>query len=182
MTKPLKFEQFEKLRSMLGVMKIIEVGIQGVQFLKPNAQNDVPSSMLTANGVKKLTDADGGIGLEVGLILQEDNIDDEMVNWEVENLKFSIKQPVVVTKDEFQSLTFLCKSEIESMGRITAGILRLLKLECSVGQSVMVQLGNLVVPARPLLLLIYQVDPGYMAYVAAHLPRYCKMYQLILAI
>ncbi|KAI5441448.1 hypothetical protein KIW84_010792 [Lathyrus oleraceus] len=70
------------------------------------------------------------------------------------------------------------------MGRITAGILRLLKLECSVGQSVMDQLGNLAqaVPARPLLLLIYQVDPGYMAYVAAHLPRCCKMYQLILAI
>ncbi|KAI5429026.1 hypothetical protein KIW84_033860 [Lathyrus oleraceus] len=70
------------------------------------------------------------------------------------------------------------------MGRITAGILRLLKLECFVGQSVMDQLGNLAqaVPARPLLLLIYQVDPCYMAYVTAYLPRCCKMYQLILAI
>lgn len=49
----------------------------------------------------------------------------------------------VVTKDELQHITFLCKSEIDSMGRITAGILRLLKLEGSVGQSVMDQLGNL---------------------------------------
>ena len=49
----------------------------------------------------------------------------------------------VVTKDEARHLTFLCKSEIDSMGRITAGILRLLKLEGSVGRSVMDQLGNL---------------------------------------
>lgn len=56
---------------------------------------------------------------------------------------FTLQFEAVVTKDEFQSLTFLCKSEIESMGRITAGVLRLLKLEGSVGQSVMDQLGNL---------------------------------------
>jgi hypothetical protein len=49
----------------------------------------------------------------------------------------------VVTKDELQHLTFLCKSEIDSIGRITAGIIRLLKLEGSVGQSVIDQLGNL---------------------------------------
>jgi hypothetical protein len=51
--------------------------------------------MLAANGVKKLTDAVGGIGLEVHLILHEDNVNDEMTNWEVENLNFSIKQPVM---------------------------------------------------------------------------------------
>ena len=50
---------------------------------------------------------------------------------------------VIVTKDEFQHLTYLCKSEIDSMGRITAGILRLLKLEGSVGQSVIDNLNNL---------------------------------------
>ncbi|XP_058730517.1 uncharacterized protein LOC131602429 isoform X1 [Vicia villosa] len=126
-------------------IELVTVGIQGLQFLKPTTQKDVPSSMLTANEVKKLTDADGGVGLEMGFILHEDNVKDEMAYWEVENLRFSIKQPfeAVVTKDEFQSLTFLCKSEIESMGRITAGVLRLLKLEGSVGQSVMDQLGNL---------------------------------------
>lgn len=50
---------------------------------------------------------------------------------------------VVVTKEEFQHLAFLCQSEIDSMGRITAGIIRLLKLEGSVGQSAMDQLSNL---------------------------------------
>lgn len=48
-----------------------------------------------------------------------------------------------MTKDELQHLTFLCKSEVESMGRITAGILRLLKLEGSIGQAAMEQLSNL---------------------------------------
>ncbi|KAJ1441910.1 Vacuolar protein sorting-associated protein 13, N-terminal domain [Sesbania bispinosa] len=126
-------------------LELVTVGVQGLQILKPHTQKDIPSSMLAANGVKEFTDAGGGINFEVGLMLCEDNVDDEMANWEVENLKFSIKQPIeaVVTKDEVQHLTFLCKSEIDSMGRITAGILRLLKLEGSVGQSVMDQLGNL---------------------------------------
>ncbi|WJX44737.1 hypothetical protein P8452_31682 [Trifolium repens] len=123
----------------------LQVAVQGLQILKPTTQKDAPSSILAANGVKELTDTVGGIGLEVHLILHEDNVNDEMTNWEVENLNFSIKQPIeaVVTKDEFQHLAFLCRSEIDSMGRITAGILRLLKLEGSVGQSVMDQLGNL---------------------------------------
>lgn len=73
----------------------LQVGVQGLQILKPISQKDVPSSMLTANGVKEFTDAVGGISLEVDLILCEDNVDDEMANWEVQNLKFSIKQPVM---------------------------------------------------------------------------------------
>lgn len=49
----------------------------------------------------------------------------------------------VVTKDELQHLVFLCKSEVDSMGRITAGILRLLKLEETIGQAAMDRLTNL---------------------------------------
>ena len=48
-----------------------------------------------------------------------------------------------MTKDELQHLAFLCKSEVDSMGRITAGIIRLLKLEGSIGQAAMDQLSNL---------------------------------------
>lgn len=59
------------------------------------------------------------------------------------NVDFTVQVEVVVTKDEVQHLTFLCKSEIDSIGRITAGIIRLLKLEGSIGQSVVDQLGNL---------------------------------------
>ncbi|XP_052726420.1 uncharacterized protein LOC108334067 [Vigna angularis] len=126
-------------------VELITVGVQGLQILKPHLQKGIPASMLIANGGKESTNAVGGIGVEVRLILGGENVDDEMVNWEVENLKFSVKQPIeaVVTKDEVQHLTFLCKSEIDSIGRITAGIIRLLKLEGSIGQSVIDQLGHL---------------------------------------
>lgn len=48
-----------------------------------------------------------------------------------------------MTKDELQYLAVLCKSEVDSMGRIAAGILRVLKLERSVGQAAIDQLSNL---------------------------------------
>lgn len=48
-----------------------------------------------------------------------------------------------MTKDELQYLTALCKSEVDSLGRIAAGILQVLKLEGSVGQAGMHQLSNL---------------------------------------
>lgn len=48
-----------------------------------------------------------------------------------------------MTKDELQNLTLLCKSEVDSMGRITVGILRVLKLEGSVGEAAITQLSNL---------------------------------------
>ncbi|KAK7262649.1 hypothetical protein RJT34_30224 [Clitoria ternatea] len=124
---------------------VVTVGVKGLRIMKPHTQKDIPSSISTANGVKQLTEKAGGIDLEVRLKLREDNEDDAMASWEVENLKFSTEKPIetIVMKDEVQHLTFLCKSEIDSMRRITAGILRLLKLEASVGQSVMDQLGNL---------------------------------------
>lgn len=48
-----------------------------------------------------------------------------------------------MTKEELQHLALLCKSEVDSMGRITAGIIRLLKLEGSFGEAAMDQLNNL---------------------------------------
>lgn len=56
---------------------------------------------------------------------------------------FTPQVEAVVTKDELQHLAFLCKSEVDSMGRIAAGILRLLKLEGSIGQATIDQLSNL---------------------------------------
>jgi len=73
----------------------LQVGVQGLQILKPHLQKGIPSSMLIANGGKESTDAVGGIGVEVRLILGAENVDDELANWEVENLKFSVKQPVM---------------------------------------------------------------------------------------
>ena len=48
-----------------------------------------------------------------------------------------------MTKDELQHLAVLCKSEVDSMGRIAAGVLRVLKLEGSLGQAAISQLSNL---------------------------------------
>lgn len=46
-------------------------------------------------------------------------------------------------KDELQYLAHLCKSEVDSLGRIVAGVLRILKLEGSVGSAAISQLSNL---------------------------------------
>ncbi|MED6159538.1 hypothetical protein PIB30_043179 [Stylosanthes scabra] len=122
----------------------VTVGIQGLQIIKPQRPKEIPSPKSIVNGVKEVNGT-AGVSLQLDLVSSEDNVEVEMTNWEVENLKFTVKQPieVVVTRDEAQHLTFLCKSEVDSMGRIAAGILRLLKLEGSVGHSVMDQLGNL---------------------------------------
>lgn len=48
-----------------------------------------------------------------------------------------------MTKDELQHLALLCKSEVDAMGRIAAGVLKLLKLEGSIGQAAIDQLSNL---------------------------------------
>ncbi|CAJ1978727.1 unnamed protein product [Sphenostylis stenocarpa] len=132
-------------RIQLYPVELVTVGVQGLQIMKPHIQKDIPSSIIIANGVKQFSDKVEGLDLEVGMILCEDNEDGEMVNWEVENLKFYIRQPIeaVVTKEEVKHFIFLCKSEIDSVGRITAGILQLFKLESSVAQSVIHLLGNL---------------------------------------
>jgi len=73
----------------------MQVGVQGLQILKPRFQKNIPSSLVIGNGVKEFTDAVGGVGLEVRLILSEEDVDDETTNWEVENLKFSVQHPVM---------------------------------------------------------------------------------------
>ncbi|TYI80326.1 hypothetical protein E1A91_D05G080900v1 [Gossypium mustelinum] len=71
------------------------------------------------------------MNLEVRMKILEDKVDNETINWMMENFKLSVKQQIeaVLTKDELQHLTFLCTSEVDSIGRLTAGILWLLKLE-----------------------------------------------------
>lgn len=49
----------------------------------------------------------------------------------------------VATKEELEHLAILCRSEADAMGRIAAGILRLLKLDKSLGQGTIEQLRNL---------------------------------------
>ncbi|KAJ8747523.1 hypothetical protein K2173_009260 [Erythroxylum novogranatense] len=123
-------------------VELVTVGVEGLQILKPQGQKGISVS---SNGIKEVVEAPGGINVEIHVVTSEQSADDEMANWMVENLKFSVKQPMeaVVTKDELQHLALLCKSEVDAMGRITAGILRLLKLEKALGRAAIDQLGNL---------------------------------------
>ncbi|KAL5650461.1 hypothetical protein ACJX0J_041270, partial [Zea mays] len=72
-------------------------------------------------------------------------VDIEGAKWTMDNVKFSVKEPIeaVATKEELEHLVMLCRSEADAMGRITAGILRLLKLDKSLGQGTIEQLRNL---------------------------------------
>ncbi|ONM39374.1 hypothetical protein ZEAMMB73_Zm00001d043896 [Zea mays] len=57
--------------------------------------------------------------------------------------RLELKIEAVATKEELEHLVMLCRSEADAMGRITAGILRLLKLDKSLGQGTIEQLRNL---------------------------------------
>lgn len=122
-------------------VELVKVCVEGLETFKPQAQRS-PSP---ANGFKESFEILGGINLEVHMLISEDNVENETVNWVVENMKFSVKQPIeaIVTKDELQHLAFLCKSEVNSMGRMAAGVLQLLKLENSLGKDAIYKLSNL---------------------------------------
>ncbi|XP_043688767.1 uncharacterized protein LOC122639834 [Telopea speciosissima] len=126
-------------------VELVTVGVEGLQALKPQARKETFQTGVLSGGTKKTVGNTGGVDLEVRLVVSEDNDNIEMVQWMVENMKFSVKQPIeaVATKEELQHLALLCKSEVDSMGRIAAGILRVLKLEGSVGQAALDQLSNL---------------------------------------
>ncbi|QHO49903.1 uncharacterized protein DS421_1g18000 [Arachis hypogaea] len=70
------------------------------------------------------------ICLQLDLVSNEDNVEVEMADWEVKNLKFTVKQliEVVLTSDKAQHLTFLWKSEVDSMGRIEVKVLTRISL------------------------------------------------------
>ncbi|KAI3753873.1 hypothetical protein L2E82_25937 [Cichorium intybus] len=120
----------------------VTVGVEGLKTLKPQQhKGDVQT-----NGHKETAESShGGVDLEADIVLSEDDGVNEVIKWVVESLKFCVKHPVeaIVTKDELSHVAKLCKSEVDSMGRITAGVLRVLKLEGSIGETAMDQLSNL---------------------------------------
>ncbi|KAL8172404.1 hypothetical protein V2J09_024208 [Rumex salicifolius] len=124
----------------------ITVGVEGLQTLKPQVQILDLLAGTPVNGVqKKPTETPGGVNFEACMVASESDYDFQTENWEVEKLMFSVDNPIeaVITKDELQHLTSLCKTEVDSIGRISAGILRLLKLEATFGQEALDQLNNL---------------------------------------
>ncbi|KAJ0101055.1 hypothetical protein Patl1_05430 [Pistacia atlantica] len=70
-----------------------EESVEGLQILKPHVQKGLPQAILPANGFKESVERFGGINLEVHLVILGNNTKNEMVNWMVENLKFS-KKPI----------------------------------------------------------------------------------------
>lgn len=124
-------------------LELITVGVEGLQILKPRSPHGIRQDR-PEGPLKETAERFDGINIKVDIVC-EDDIDDGMGKWAVENLKFSVKQPIeaLVTKAELKYLAFLCKSEVDSMGRIAAGILRVLKLENKIGHRVISQLSNL---------------------------------------
>lgn len=69
--------------------------MEGLQTLKPQAHNSIHASILPANGIKENAETSGGINLELRMVIAEDPIYGEPAKWAVENLKFSVEQPVL---------------------------------------------------------------------------------------
>ncbi|KAI4340058.1 hypothetical protein MLD38_024932 [Melastoma candidum] len=128
------------------LLESVVIGVEGLQVVKPLLHGEAHLS----NGIKEDVYLSDGVNFEVRIIpvdndAEDNDSDNEMDKWAFENMKFSVKNPIeaIVTKNELQNLALTCKSEVDSMGRITAGIIRLLKLEGSVGQAAIHQLSNL---------------------------------------
>jgi len=126
-----------------------KAGIEGLQAIKPRLRDqhsgkgtshnhEIGSGFNNASSV-----SDHGVDVEATMVIGEDEI--EGAKWTMDNVKFSVKEPIeaVATKEELEHLSMLCRSEADAMGRITAGILRLLKLDKSLGQGTIEQLRNL---------------------------------------
>ncbi|KAF3325649.1 UHRF1-binding protein 1-like protein [Carex littledalei] len=120
------------------------VGVEGLQAIKPRHK----SKMIQENTINAKIDTGAesmdGVDIEATVVNSPD-LTDESAMWTVENIKFSVKQPIeaVATKEEIEHLVELCRGEADSLGRITAAILKLLKLDKSLGQATLDQLSSL---------------------------------------
>lgn len=74
---------------------LLQAGVEGLQILKPQVQMGIQSAFLPEAGIKGTAEVSGGIDVEVRLIISENSFHDEMVHWIVDNVKFSVKQPVM---------------------------------------------------------------------------------------
>ncbi|CAN6240991.1 unnamed protein product [Urochloa humidicola] len=124
-------------------------GIEGLQAIKPRLRyqhtgKGTSNNHQMGSGFNNASSiGDHGVDVEATMVIGEDEI--EGAKWTMDNVKFSVKEPIeaVATKEELEHLAMICRSEADAMGRITAGILRLLKLDKSLGQGTIEQLRNL---------------------------------------
>lgn len=73
----------------------MQLGVEGLQTMKPHARKRINSAISPANGIRETAETFGGISLELQVVISENNVDEEMVMWVIENVKFSVKQPVM---------------------------------------------------------------------------------------
>ncbi|KAL5647633.1 hypothetical protein ACJX0J_041988, partial [Zea mays] len=106
-----------------------QTGIEGLQAIKPRLRDQ-------CNQKGPSNNHEMGRDFNSSSYVGDHGVDVEatMVIGEIE---------AVATKEELEHLVMLCRYEADAMGRITAGILRLLKLDKSLGQGTIEQLRNL---------------------------------------
>lgn len=73
----------------------MQVGVEGLQTLKPQVETNIHTvdSPESANGESDMKKAEG-VNVEARMVVSEDGLIDATGNWTVENLKFSVEQPV----------------------------------------------------------------------------------------
>ncbi|KAJ0025002.1 hypothetical protein Pint_06747 [Pistacia integerrima] len=68
-------------------------GVKAINF-EASVQKSLPHAVLPTNGFKESAKRFGGINVEVHLVTLENDTENEMVYWMVENLKFFVKELV----------------------------------------------------------------------------------------
>ncbi|KAI7737695.1 hypothetical protein M8C21_011867, partial [Ambrosia artemisiifolia] len=116
-------------------VEVVRVRVDSWKTVKPQQKE---------NTLTKVEPRDG-MDLEFDITLSQDNDVSGTISCALEHLRISSKQPieVVVCKEEIQHVSELCKLETSSLRRIAFGILQLLKLDESVGQTALNRLSHL---------------------------------------
>lgn len=67
--------------------------MEGLQILKPLARKLTPENGIAENGHKQAVET-YGVNAEVDIVISQDDVDRAVAKWVIDNLKFSVKQPV----------------------------------------------------------------------------------------
>ncbi|KAM0845719.1 hypothetical protein ACQ4PT_056188 [Festuca glaucescens] len=120
--------------------------VEGLQAIRPHLRNPA-----TGNGTaqrhqagRTLVSSDQGTDIEATMVTSQDG--SGVSKWTVDKTRFSVEDLVtgaVLTKEEQEYLSTLCRSEADSLGRIAAAVLLLLELDGSLGQAAIDQLASL---------------------------------------
>ncbi|KAK9072288.1 hypothetical protein SSX86_008721 [Deinandra increscens subsp. villosa] len=115
-------------------VEVVRVRVDSWKTVKPQQKENILSNV----------EPHCAIDIDLDIVPSQDDVSGT-ISWAAEHLKISSKQPieVIVSKDEIKHVAQLCKLEIKSLGRIVTGILQLLNLDGSVGQTAVNQLSHL---------------------------------------